>query len=258
MMYEEYTKDLVLAGSRAISILCQFYLNKIYPLGSVTDWDIMYLGKKPDIPNTIHGFDPTLDKEMFADEAKYFIKKYGLSEVCNGTKICIPEIMYLGLLNRAYLAENQKILEDIYKMMVLRDVLKIRGRYKAFIKKVKPKIRKLDLCVDLDDFYLNQLAYFKNKDNIFVGQCAYKLLGLHYLHKTLRIFDLSFYTTSDCEYTGKYWGGSKIKTEKVDNPTFIEVRGIKVLHPVVHYKLYQKFLDKRQLKLLDKIISYGL
>lgn len=245
-----------LAGSRAIDILCQKYLKSSYPIDQTTDVDFMYIGERPYLGDGIDCLDPSKEYGVFDQSTKYFLNKYGLSENINGISVVIPEILFLGCIIRIYKAKSPKILEDIYKIICLKSILKKKKRYSQFVKLVKPEVERYNVCFDFSDYYLNQMSYFANKELIFTGQCAYKLLCLHYLQKTVKIKQLTLFTTADNEYTNTYWGGSKIQTCFVDNPNYLVVRGIKILDPSLHYTIYEKFLSKSQLKILNKIINY--
>ena len=248
--------EYALAGSRAINILCQKYLKQQYPITDNTDIDFMYIGPRPYLGDNIDCLDPSDECGGFRQSTDYFLNKYGLSENINGTDVVIPELLFLGCLIRIQKAKSPKILEDIYKIICLKSILKKKKRYSQFVKLVAPEIKNFNICFDFNDYYLNRMAYFADKDVIFVGQCAYKLLCLHYLNKTVKINQLTLFTSSDNEYTNTYWGGSKIQTILTDSPNYIIIRGIKVLDPRIHYSLYKKLLSKSQLTALNKILEY--
>lgn len=256
-MQNNSLKEYVLFGSRALALLCKHYLNIEYPLSEFTDWDFVGISSdRPNIPISSHYINILTEKEPLHVEAEKLINRYGLYEEIDGWKVCEPRLLFLSWMQRIYMGHSPKVICDIHKFILIREILKIKHQWVNFYKTVKSITRKYDLCFDCSDFYVNQLAHFAQTDIVFLGQCAYKLFCLDISGESVDIDDLTFWTTSDNEYTNTRQGGSIVKTFFIKNPIFRMCKRIKILDPEKHLNEYKLLLSPEQYEHLKTLINH--
>ena len=256
-MQNNSLKEYVLFGSRALALLCKHYLNIEYPLSEFTDWDFVGISPdRPNIPISSHYINILTEKEPLHVEAKKLINRYGLYEEIDGWKVCEPRLLFLSWLTRIALGFSPKIICDIHKFILIREILKVKHQWGHFQRRINTIVKKYDLCFDHTDWYLNQMGHFAKTDIILVGQCAYKLYCLATHEQHVPIEDLTIFTTSDNQYSNSRCGGSIVKTWAVENPRYILQRRIKILDPYYHLDAYKQLLTEAQFNHLKKLISH--
>lgn len=257
MVQNNEIKDSVLFGSRALALLCKKYLDFDYPITLNTDWDFCGITeKRPNVNVPSHYIYLYSKHEPLAREARKMVSQYGLYEEIDGQKVCEPRLLFLSWLTRIALGFSPKIICDIHKFILIREILKVKHQWGHFQRRINTIVKKYDLCFDQTDWYLNQIGHFAKTDIILVGQCAYKLYCLATHEQHVPIEDLTIFTTSDNQYSNSRCGGSIVKTWAVENPRYILQRRIKILDPYYHLDAYKQLLTEAQFNHLKKLISH--